>query len=123
MALKSAIAANRTGMTAMIGSPVRESKANGAAEGAVRIWQGQFRTLRHDFERCLGKPLATDNVLFGWLVVWTSEILLKYRIRKDGRASYEAMTKHRCNHQAIAIGEKVQFKLAFDKNNRRKANS
>ena len=71
----------------------------------------------------MGKPLATDNVLFGWLVVWTSQILLKYRIRKDGRTSYEAMTKHRCNHQAVAFCEKVPFKLATDKNNRRKANS
>ena len=123
LALKSAIAANRTGVTAMIDSPVRESKANGAVEGAVRIWQGQFRTLRHYFEKCLGKPFLTDNVLFGWLIVWTSEILLKYRIRKDGRTPYEAMTKHRCNHQAIAFGEKVQFKLATDKNNRHKASS
>ena len=104
----------------MIDSPVRESKSNGAVEGAVRIWQGQFRTLRHYFERCIGRTVPTDNVLFGWLVVWTAEILLKYRIRKDGRTSYEAMTKHRCTHQAVAFGERVQFKLATDKNNRHK---
>ena len=120
LAFKSAIAANRAGKTAMIDSPVRESKSNGAVEGAVRIWQGQFRTLRHYFERCIGRTVPTDNVLFGWLVVWTAEILLKYRIRKDGRTSYEAMTKHRCTHQAVAFGERVQFKLATDKNNRHK---
>ena len=65
LALKSAIAANRTGKTALIDTLLRESKSNGAVEGAVRIWQGQFRTLRHYFEKCLGKPLTADNVPFG----------------------------------------------------------
>lgn len=120
LALNAAIAANRTGKTALINPPVRESRANGAVEGAIRIWQGQFRALKHYFETRVGKMVPTDHLLFGWLVVWTSELLLKYQVRQDGRTAYEAMTKHRCNHQAIAFGEKVQFKLATDKNKRHK---
>ena len=119
LASKSAIAATRVGRSAMIDSPFRESRANGAVEVAFRTWQGQSQTLRHYFETCMGKTMSADNVIFGGLVVWAAETLLKYRIRKDGRTSYGAMTGHRCSEQAVSFGERVQFKMATDKNDRR----
>ena len=104
----------------MIDSPVRESRSNGAGEGAVRIWQGQFQTPRHDFETCMGKTMPADHVMFGWLVVWTAETLLKYRIRKDGSTACETMAGHRFSNHAVSFDERVQFKMATDKNDRRK---
>ena len=40
-ALKVAVAAERFGKTALIASPVRESRAIGAVENAARRWQGK----------------------------------------------------------------------------------
>ena len=47
LALKRAVAIDRQAETVMLESPVRDSKANGAAELAVRSWAGQLRTVRH----------------------------------------------------------------------------
>ena len=103
--LKSAIEANRAGQTAIIDSPLRESRANGGLGNAVRRWQGQSRTLRYHFEARIGRTLPQDNVPFGWLVVFAAEVLLKCRIRSDGGTSYGRMTKHRCSRQAVGCGE------------------
>ena len=53
--LKREIGVRRQASTAMVESPVRESKCNGAVERAVRTWQAQFRTLRHQFESRIGR--------------------------------------------------------------------
>ena len=43
MAFKRAVAIYRQAETVMLESPVRDSKANGAAERAVRSWAGQLK--------------------------------------------------------------------------------
>ena len=43
MAVKRAVAEERSAPTAMLESPVRESQCNGKMEKAVQKWQGQFR--------------------------------------------------------------------------------
>ena len=45
--LKSATATARVGETVPIESPVRASKSNGMMENAIKIWQGQLRTIKH----------------------------------------------------------------------------
>ena len=45
LTLKQAIAVRRKAETPLIESPVRESKANGRIERAIRSWQAQFRTI------------------------------------------------------------------------------
>ena len=55
LALKKAVAVARVGETVPIESPVRASKSNGMMEGAVRIWQGQLRTIKHFTEDKLGE--------------------------------------------------------------------
>ena len=49
-ALKKAVAIKRQAETVMLESPVRDSRANGAAERAIRTWAAQVRTLRHQLE-------------------------------------------------------------------------
>ena len=121
LGLKKAVAAARMGETFLIDSPVRESKANGAVERAVRSWQGQVRTIKHYFERCTSKKLDIEHPLFQWLEMWSADIINKFRLREDGRTAYEVMSGHRCRHQVIAFGEAVQFKFTTDKNKRHKA--
>ena len=50
VALKKSVAIYRKAETVLLESPVRDSKANGAAELAVKSWAGQLRTLRHHAE-------------------------------------------------------------------------
>ena len=44
LAFQEAIALRRKAETALIESPVRESKSNGLVERAVRNWRDQYRT-------------------------------------------------------------------------------
>ena len=46
LAFKHALALKRQAETALIESPVRESKANSHVEMAIRTWRDQYRTLR-----------------------------------------------------------------------------
>ena len=50
LALKKAVAAERVGETLPIESPVSASKSNGRMGNAVKIWQEQLRTIKHDIE-------------------------------------------------------------------------
>ena len=120
MALKKAIAVRRQANTAMIESPVRESKSNGRVEGAIKIWQGQYRTLRHQAETRMRKKIPRDSPLNSWLIGWTSEVMCKYKIHSDGRTSYELSTGHRFKMSVCGFAEKVHFKTATDKNHRNK---
>ena len=67
VALKHATAAARVGETAFIESPVRASKCNGMMENAIKIWQGQLRTIKHDVESRLGICIEPGGALFSWL--------------------------------------------------------
>ena len=64
VALKKAVAAARTGETVPIESPVRASQSNGRMEGAIGIWQGQVRTIKHDTdtEAMIKRRIEVDGV-------------------------------------------------------------
>jgi hypothetical protein len=68
MALKRHVAVYRKAETVMLESPVRDSKANGAAERAVRSWAGQLRTIRQHVERRIKATISKDSALMSWLV-------------------------------------------------------
>ena len=86
-ALKTVVAAKRVGITTPIESLVRESQCNGAVEQAVRRWQGQLRTITHNYEGNLGKNLPVTHPLMGWLALWSGEALLKFKVRESGRTA------------------------------------
>lgn len=123
MAFKKAVAAGRVGDTALIESPVRESKSNGAMERMVGVWAGQMRTLKHQLEANINKAVPADHPIMEWMTVWAGELLNKGRIKQDGRTPYEATTSHRCKHAYCRFGETVMFKTAMDKTNRHKLDS
>ena len=127
MALKRAIAAERSGPSALIASPVRESKSNGAVEKAIQSWQGQFRVIKHHLEHkfglhAKGEKLPISHPILGWMVVWAAELLMKFKKRSsDGRTAYESMTGHRCKHPVMEVGETLMFRTAVNKTSRHKA--
>ena len=123
VALKRAVAAARSGETVPIESPVRASKSNGKMEGAIGIWQGQVRTIKHFTESRLKRRIVIDGVLFSWLVPFCAEIMNKYKVGADGRTAYEKITGHKCRHQVVGFAEAVDFILETDKKNVHKADS
>ena len=123
VALKHAVSAARIGETVPIESPVRSSKANGMMENAVKIWQGQLRTIKHYVETRVAKTIEPGSALFTWLIPFCADILNKFRIGSDGRTAYERITSHSCKVAQIGFAEIVDFKLETDKNNRLKADS
>ena len=68
MASKGAMAIYRQADIVMLKSPVRDSKANGAAERVVISWAGKFRTIRHHVERRLKTSIPKDSAMMTWLV-------------------------------------------------------
>ena len=121
LALKKAVSAERVGETVPIESPVRASKSNGMMENAVKIWQEQLRTIKHDVESRFKKRIAVDSVLFSWLIPYVTEILNQFKVGADGRTPYERITGHKCRHIAIGFAEQVDFMLEGDKNKQHKA--
>ena len=81
MALKTAIAARRVGVTTPIESPARESQCNGAVEQAVRRWRGQLRTLKMAYEDNINRKLPVSHPLMGWLALWAGEVFSSTRSR------------------------------------------
>ena len=84
MSLKRAVMATRTGITTPIESPVRQSKANGAMERAIRSWQGLLRTLKKYFEDKLKTKLNGEHILLQWLTMWSSDALNLYKVHAQG---------------------------------------
>ena len=79
-AVKNAVAIKRAAVTAMIESPVRESKSNGRIERAVRTWRDQFRTLKHYYERRSKSKLENGSAISTWLISWAAEVLNKFKV-------------------------------------------
>ena len=113
--LKKAVAVHRQAETVMLESPVRDSKANGAAERAVRTWAGQLRTLRHHLEHRLKCALPKGSAMMTWLVSWAADVVSRYKVNPNGRTSYEWITGHRCSQPVVALGEKVGFKFTMER--------
>ena len=87
--MKKAVAVYRNAETVMLESPVRDFKANGAAERAVRTWAGQLRTLKHQFERRLECKLLKDSALMTWLASCAADVVFRYKVRPSGLPSFE----------------------------------
>ena len=114
MALKRAVAIYRQAVTVMLESPVRDSKANGAAERAARSWAGQLRTIRHHVERRLKTSIPKDLAIMTWLVSWAADIASRYKVHSTGRTSHKWITGHRCDQPVAGFAEKVNFKFTTD---------
>ena len=123
IALKRAVAIRRQAETTPIESPVRESKSNGAVERAVRTWQAQFRTLRHQIEANLETKMEMSHPLIEWMTIWATDLILRYVMRENGRTAYESITGHRCRSPVVMFSETIMFRLAPDKSSRNKADS
>ena len=109
--MKKAIAIKRDAVTAMIESPIRESKSNGRIERAIRKWQAQFRTIRHHVESRIGEKLENASAIIEWMIVWVADIISKYAIQENGRTTYEMTTQHTVKHKIVGFAERVHYRF------------
>ena len=115
MALKRHVAIYRKVEAVMLESPVRYSKANGAAERAVGSWAGELRTIRLHVERRIKTTIPKDSALMSWLVSWSADIISRYKVHSSGRTSHEWITGSRCDQPVAGLGDKHLFKFTTDK--------
>ena len=113
--LKKAVAIKRNAETALLESPVQESKSNGKVERAVRTWRDQFRTLRSQFERRTGSKLERNGALSTWLVSFAAEVMNKFKVQENGKTAFETMTSHKCTQAVVGFGEVVYFQHTANK--------
>ena len=111
-ALVEAVAIARKAESAIIQSPKRESKCNGAVEGAVRIWRGQLITMKCHLEAEAGITLAPNAAIVEWMVVWAAEVRNYFRVQDCGRTVYELATGHRFPATVAIFGERVMYYTA-----------
>ena len=123
LALKKAVAAERVGETVPIESPARASKSNGRMENAVKVWQEQLRTVKHDVESKFEKRIEVGSVLFSWLIPYVTDTVNKYKVGADGLTAYERITGHRCRHLVFGFGETVDYICETKKGEQFKADS
>ena len=108
--LRRHVMAKRSAPTVPLDVPVRESKANGAVENAVRRWQGQFRTIKSHLEAELKVELPREHPVLQWMSVWAAGILNRVPIRSHGRTVYEHVTGHRMKVPLAIFGESVMWR-------------
>ena len=82
-------------------------------ENAVKIYCGQLRALKHFFEREAKRQLTVQHAMYILLIAWTMN---KYKIRANGKTSYEMITKKECRHQGSGFREHVLWQLTPDRN-------
>ena len=108
--LRQQVAAKRSAPTVPLNVPVRESKANGAVENAVRRWQGQFRTLKSQLDFELGGELPRDHPVLQWLAIWAGGVLNRVPVRSHGRTVHEFVIGHKMKTPLSLFGESVMWR-------------
>ena len=117
-ALVEAVAVARKAPTAIIQSPKRESKCNGAVERAVRTWRGQLVTMKCQLEAEADFELDHKEAIVEWLVMWAAEVRNYFHVHKSGRTSYELATAHRFPATTAIFAEKIMFYITPKKTGR-----
>ena len=108
--LRRAIGNSREAPTVPIDVPVKESKANGGMERAVRTWTGQFRTLKSHLEYELKQKIPLRHPILQWMAVWAAGIFTRFAVRHHGRTAHEYATGHKTKLPVACFGETVLWR-------------
>ena len=97
--LKNMVGGKRYSPAVPLEVPVRESKANGAVERAVRTWQGQLRTLKSHLESGIDFVLPREHPILQWCAWWAASLLNRVAVQSHGRTVFEYATGLRMKTQ------------------------
>ena len=78
-------------------SPVGQSQSNGIAERGIGTVVGQVRVLRDAFETKLKVEMETNHPVIPWLVEYSTLLLNRFEVGKDGLTAFERCTGKKAN--------------------------
>ena len=99
--------------TILENSPPGDSRANGAAERAVKAVSEQVRVLRAGLQARLESVLKGNHPVTTWLIQHAADCLNKYQMGEDGKTAYERLKGKPFQRPAVEFGEKVHFKKSL----------
>ena len=108
--LRRAVGNSRESPTVPIDVPVRESKANGGMERAVRTWAGQFRTLKSHLEYEAKVQIPLHHPVLQWMAWWSAGIYNRFAVRHHGRTAHEYASGHKTKLPVACFGETVLWR-------------
>ena len=123
IALRNAIIDKRSAPTVPKLASKKDPQSHGDIEVGVKMWAGQFRTLKFHTEGETGKFLPISCPAVTWLVQWAANSMNLFKIQDHGVTAHEAIGGRVCKTPLCPFGEHIQWKRAIDGVNPTKAES
>eukprot|EP00971_Amphidinium_carterae_P343376 6483103-Amphidinium_carterae.1 len=100
-------------------APVGDSRAQGAAENAVKQLKGMIRTLKTATEERYMCSIGANNCLLAWMPRHCADLLTRFRRYADGRTAVQRLTGRKWGRPSVVFGENIMIKVASAKPGRR----
>ena len=100
-------------------APVGDSRANGAAENAVKLVKGQVRCLKTAMEDLYGCRLESDCCLLAWMPRHCASLMTRFKVYTDGKTAVQRLTGRRWGRPLVVFGERILVKVAASRPGRR----
>lgn len=97
--------------TALEQSRVGDSNSNASVERSIQDLKGLVRTLRSAVEEKTGEKIHLEDPIVPWMVRHAAHLITRFRVRENGRTSYQLMKGRRSNSKLVPFGETVLFKI------------
>ena len=102
--------AKNSGRTIMENSKKQDSQSNGIVERGIQSAEGMIRVMRSAIEERYGIVLNIDDAIWPWLIEYSSYVLNRQEVGKDGKTSYERCKGKRAKIEGFEFGEGVLWK-------------
>eukprot|EP00971_Amphidinium_carterae_P220004 4367367-Amphidinium_carterae.2 len=100
-------------------APTGDSRAQGAAENAVKQLKGMVRTLKTATEARYGRAIEASNCLLAWMPRHCADLLTRFRKYADGKTAVQRLTGRKWGRPSVVFGESIQLRVAASKPGRR----
>jgi hypothetical protein len=91
-------------------SPTYSHQSNGVVERGVQSVEGMIRTMRSALEERITGKLEVEDAIWPWIVEYSSYLLNRLEVGKDGKTAYERSKGKRAKVNGIEFGEAVLWK-------------
>ena len=106
------VAVKREGETVPMVSPQGDPASNGEVENWIGRCKGQLRTIKLATEANLGLNIIPGHPLWDWMVLWSSQLINRYRVDEEGYTAIQRVRGRRCRKPLCLFGEFVHWKPA-----------
>lgn len=86
-------------------SPVGEPASSGAVEGAIKLVQGMYRTLKMALEARYQSTVEHDHMSLPWLLRHAANTYNRFQVGSDGKANYERLRGRKFHKEVCEFGE------------------